>query len=179
MISTAREAYTENALLVKRSWYLNRWILTIIILSDKSEPRLARISGFWAARCWETGGGHMVCRWCVVWSGRPANMDHRSLLVCRRPGSCLTADRESTPRHMLGQLGPSPRPRPLPSSPATHPIPGRPARAFPGNYNRGQRSELRALPGLFGGFPMSHVDFKKWHCRMSLSLIFFNVTCRV
>ena len=29
------------------------------------------------------------------------------------------------------------------------------------------------------GPPMSHVDFKKWQCRMSLSLIFPNVTCRI
>ena len=27
--------------------------------------------------------------------------------------------------------------------------------------------------------PMSHVDFKKWQCHMSLSLIFPNVTCRI
>ena len=26
-----------------------------------------------------------------------------------------------------------------------------------------------------GGGAMSHVDFKKWQCRMSLSLIFLNV----
>ena len=32
---------------------------------------------------------------------------------------------------------------------------------------------------LGGGSPMSHVDFKKWQCRMSLSLIFLNVTCRI
>ena len=32
---------------------------------------------------------------------------------------------------------------------------------------------------LDGGPVMSHVDFKKWHCRMSLSLIFPNVTCRI
>ena len=32
---------------------------------------------------------------------------------------------------------------------------------------------------LDGGFPMSHVDFKKWQCQMSLSRIFFNVACRI
>ena len=30
-----------------------------------------------------------------------------------------------------------------------------------------------------GGGGMSHVDFKKWQCRMSLSLIFPNVICRI
>ena len=31
---------------------------------------------------------------------------------------------------------------------------------------------------LMGGSSMSHVDFKKCQCRMSLSLIFHNITCR-
>ena len=33
-------------------------------------------------------------------------------------------------------------------------------------------------PSLVVG-PLSHVDFKKWQCRMSLSLIFPNVTCQI
>ena len=37
-------------------------------------------------------------------------------------------------------------------------------------------NEPRLYGVLDGGSPMSHVDFKKWQCRMSLSLIFFNVT---
>ena len=33
------------------------------------------------------------------------------------------------------------------------------------------------LWALDGRAVMSHVEFKKWLCRMSLSLIFFKVTC--
>ena len=40
-------------------------------------------------------------------------------------------------------------------------------------------SELGRLMGGGGRGPMSHVDFKKWQCHMSLSLIFPNVTCRI
>ena len=29
------------------------------------------------------------------------------------------------------------------------------------------------------GVPMSHVDFKKRQCRVSLLIIFLNVTCRI
>ena len=32
----------------------------------------------------------------------------------------------------------------------------------------------RSIGALDGGTPMSHVNFKKWQCRMSLSLIFLN-----
>ena len=38
----------------------------------------------------------------------------------------------------------------------------------------------RGWPGaLNGGSPVSHVDFKKWQCCMSLSLIFHNVICQI
>ena len=41
-------------------------------------------------------------------------------------------------------------------------------------------SKQRTFQGaLDGGSPMSHVDFKKWQCRMSLSLILLNVICRI
>ena len=33
--------------------------------------------------------------------------------------------------------------------------------------------------GLDKGSPMSHVDFKKWQCRMSLSLTLLNVACQI
>ena len=36
-----------------------------------------------------------------------------------------------------------------------------------------------ALTGGGGGGPMSPVDFKKWQCRMCLSLIYAHVTCRI
>ena len=32
---------------------------------------------------------------------------------------------------------------------------------------------------LDGASPMSHVDFKKWQCHMSMPLIFHNVTCQI
>ena len=35
------------------------------------------------------------------------------------------------------------------------------------------------IGALDGGVPISHVDFKKWQCRMSLSLIFADVPCRI
>ena len=35
------------------------------------------------------------------------------------------------------------------------------------------------LGALDGGPPMLPVDFKKWQCRMSLSLIFPNVACQI
>ena len=33
--------------------------------------------------------------------------------------------------------------------------------------------------GPMTGVPMSHVDFKKCQCRMSLSLIYAHVKCRI
>ena len=39
--------------------------------------------------------------------------------------------------------------------------------------------DVHSNGALHGGAPMSHVDFKKWQCRMSLLLIFSNVTCRI
>ena len=38
---------------------------------------------------------------------------------------------------------------------------------------------LGLLVGLLVGDLMSHVDFKKWQCCMSLSLIFPDVPCRI
>ena len=40
------------------------------------------------------------------------------------------------------------------------------------------RSPQPHNPPLLGS-PMSHVDFKKWQCHMSLSFIFSIVTCRI
>ena len=40
--------------------------------------------------------------------------------------------------------------------------------------------DLGALNGGGGGgVPMSPVNFKKWQCRMSLSLIYAHVACRI
>ena len=36
-----------------------------------------------------------------------------------------------------------------------------------------------SMVALDWGSPMSPVDFKKWQCRMSLLLIFPNVTCQI
>ena len=36
---------------------------------------------------------------------------------------------------------------------------------------------FKRIGALDQGSPMSHVDFKKWQCRMSVSLIFSNATC--
>ena len=37
----------------------------------------------------------------------------------------------------------------------------------------------RNMGALDVGSPMLHIDFKKWQCRMSLSLIFPDVTCQI
>ena len=42
----------------------------------------------------------------------------------------------------------------------------------------GRGGRMPSSGALDGGSPMSHVDFKKWQCCMSLSLIFSNVTCQ-
>ena len=76
---------------------------------------------------------------------------------------------------------------------------GRPARHPPIGHSAAARHSTHAVSNLFililqisiiygkvsggGGLdrgpPMSHADFKKWQCCMSLSLIFPNVTCRI
>ena len=46
-----------------------------------------------------------------------------------------------------------------------------------GHSSRSSRVELHAGGGPWWGSPMSHVDFKKLQCHMSLSPIFYSVTC--
>ena len=55
---------------------------------------------------------------------------------------------------------------------------GRPLLMGPRNACLEGRGVLRC-GALDRGSPMSHVDLKKWQGRMSLSLIFQNVTCRI
>ena len=53
-----------------------------------------------------------------------------------------------------------------------------------GGHRRHRKSPLHLISDIYipgaldGGSPMSHVDFKKWQSRISLSFIFRNVTCQ-